>query len=48
MPKFLCSDSEISLSGTEEIDKLAVYLCSEDASLITGTDVLIDGGWTAQ
>ena len=32
----------------EEIGKLAVYLCSEDASFITGTDFLIDGGWTAQ
>ena len=32
----------------EEIGRLAVYLCSEDASFITGTDLLIDGGWTAQ
>jgi NAD(P)-dependent dehydrogenase (short-subunit alcohol dehydrogenase family) len=32
----------------EEVGQLAVYLCSEDASFITGTDVLIDGGWTAQ
>lgn len=32
----------------EDIGKLAVYLCSEDASFITGTDILIDGGWTAQ
>jgi NAD(P)-dependent dehydrogenase (short-subunit alcohol dehydrogenase family) len=32
----------------EEIGQLAVYLCSEDASFITGTDILIDGGWTAQ
>ena len=32
----------------EEIAKLAVYLCSEDAGYITGTDVVIDGGWTAQ
>ena len=32
----------------EEIGKLAVYLCSEDAGFITGTDLLIDGGWTAQ
>jgi len=32
----------------EEIGKLAVYLCSEDAGYITGTDVVIDGGWTAQ
>jgi NAD(P)-dependent dehydrogenase (short-subunit alcohol dehydrogenase family) len=32
----------------EEIGQLAVYLCSEEAGFITGTDVLIDGGWTAQ
>jgi NAD(P)-dependent dehydrogenase (short-subunit alcohol dehydrogenase family) len=32
----------------EEVGKLAVYLCSEDAGFITGTDILIDGGWTAQ
>ena len=32
----------------EEVGKLAVYLCSEDAGFITGTDLLIDGGWTAQ
>ena len=32
----------------EEIGKLAVYLCSEDAGYITGTDIVIDGGWTAQ
>ena len=32
----------------EEIAKLAMYLCSEDAGYITGTDVVIDGGWTAQ
>lgn len=32
----------------EEIGQLAVYLCSNDAGFITGTDILIDGGWTAQ
>ncbi len=32
----------------EEVGQLALYLCSEDAGFITGTDVLIDGGWTAQ
>ena len=32
----------------EEIGSLAVYLCSEEAGFITGTDFLIDGGWTAQ
>lgn len=30
-----------------EIGSLAVYLCSPEAGFITGTDVLIDGGWTA-
>lgn len=32
----------------EEIGALAVYLCSEEAGFITGTDIVIDGGWTAQ
>jgi NAD(P)-dependent dehydrogenase (short-subunit alcohol dehydrogenase family) len=32
----------------DEIGRLAVYLCSEDAGFVTGTDVVIDGGWTAQ
>jgi NAD(P)-dependent dehydrogenase (short-subunit alcohol dehydrogenase family) len=32
----------------EEVARLAVFLCSEEAGFITGTDVLIDGGWTAQ
>ena len=31
----------------EEIGQLALYLCSEDAGFITGTDILIDGGWCA-
>jgi len=32
----------------EEIGELAVYLCSESADFITGTDIVVDGGWTAQ
>jgi NAD(P)-dependent dehydrogenase (short-subunit alcohol dehydrogenase family) len=32
----------------EEVGQLAVYLCSEEAGFITGTDILLDGGWTAQ
>jgi NAD(P)-dependent dehydrogenase (short-subunit alcohol dehydrogenase family) len=32
----------------EEVGHLAAYLCSEEAGFITGTDILIDGGWTAQ
>src|SRR2546428_3047434 len=31
----------------EEVGQLALYLCSEAAGLLTGTDILIDGGWTA-
>jgi NAD(P)-dependent dehydrogenase (short-subunit alcohol dehydrogenase family) len=31
----------------EEIGQLALYLCSPDAGFITGTDILIDGGWCA-
>ena len=32
----------------KEIGALACYLCSELAGFITGTDILIDGGWTAK
>lgn len=32
----------------QEIGQLAAFLCSEDAGFITGTDILIDGGWCAQ
>jgi len=32
----------------EEIGALACYLCSDLAGFITGTDILIDGGWTAK
>ncbi|MBL8228924.1 MAG: 3-oxoacyl-ACP reductase FabG [Bryobacterales bacterium] len=31
----------------EEIGQLALYLCSPDAGFITGTDIVIDGGWCA-
>ena len=32
----------------EEIGALACYLCSELAGFVTGTDIVIDGGWTAK
>jgi NAD(P)-dependent dehydrogenase (short-subunit alcohol dehydrogenase family) len=32
----------------EEIGALACYLCSDLAGFITGTDIVIDGGWTAK
>ena len=31
-----------------EIGALACYLCSDMAGFITGTDIVIDGGWTAK
>jgi NAD(P)-dependent dehydrogenase (short-subunit alcohol dehydrogenase family) len=31
----------------EEIGGLACYLCGDLAGFITGTDIVIDGGWTA-
>ncbi len=32
----------------EEIGSLATFLCSDAAGFITGTDIIIDGGWTAR
>lgn len=32
----------------DEIGSLACYLCCEAAGFITGTDIVIDGGWTAK
>jgi NAD(P)-dependent dehydrogenase (short-subunit alcohol dehydrogenase family) len=32
----------------EEVGQLALYLCSDAAGFITGTDILMDGGWCAQ
>jgi NAD(P)-dependent dehydrogenase (short-subunit alcohol dehydrogenase family) len=32
----------------EEVGFLARFLCSNEADFITGTDFIIDGGWTAQ
>jgi len=32
----------------EEIGALACYLCSDMAGFITGTDIIIDGGWTVK
>jgi NAD(P)-dependent dehydrogenase (short-subunit alcohol dehydrogenase family) len=32
----------------EDIGQLALFLCSDHAAFITGTDVLIDGGWCAR
>ena len=34
--------------SVKSLGKLAVFLASKDASLITGTAMPVDGGWTAQ
>jgi len=32
----------------DQVASLAVYLCSDAAAQITGANLSIDGGWTAQ
>ncbi len=46
--KFISSIPVGRWGRVEEIGKLAAFLCSEDAGFITGSDILIDGGWCAQ
>jgi 3-hydroxybutyrate dehydrogenase len=31
----------------EQVAALALFLCGDDAAQITGTNLSIDGGWTA-
>ena len=33
---------------TEEVARAALFLVSDDSSFMTGADLLIDGGYTAQ
>lgn len=47
MMKTLSAAQPIGRMGTpQEIAQLALFLCSDASSFITGTDVLIDGGYT--
>jgi NAD(P)-dependent dehydrogenase (short-subunit alcohol dehydrogenase family) len=46
--QFLASVPVSRWGKVEEVGSLACYLCSEAAGYITGTDILIDGGWTAK
>lgn len=46
--QFLASIPMGRWGKVEEIGSLAVYMCSDAAGFLTGTDVVIDGGWTAR
>jgi NAD(P)-dependent dehydrogenase (short-subunit alcohol dehydrogenase family) len=46
--QFLASIPVERWGKVEEIGSLAVYMCSEAAGFLTGTDIVIDGGWTAR
>ena len=46
--QFLASIPVGRWGRVEEIGALANYLCSDSAGFITGTDILIDGGWCAR
>jgi NAD(P)-dependent dehydrogenase (short-subunit alcohol dehydrogenase family) len=36
------------LAKLEDVSAAAVYLASPAASMVTGTNLIVDGGWTAQ
>lgn len=45
----LTAGEPVGRMGTsEEVADAAVWLCSDEASFITGTALPVDGGWTAQ
>lgn len=36
------------MAAERDVALAAVYLCSDAAAMVTGTSLLVDGGWTAQ
>jgi NAD(P)-dependent dehydrogenase (short-subunit alcohol dehydrogenase family) len=36
------------LATLEDVANAAIYLASNESSMVTGTHLLVDGGWTAQ
>ena len=48
LTKVLLVDNPVKrMAEPDEVAELVVYLCSPEASYITGTSLSIDGGWTA-
>jgi NAD(P)-dependent dehydrogenase (short-subunit alcohol dehydrogenase family) len=35
------------VANPEEVASAVLFLCSDEASFITGTDICVDGGYTA-
>ena len=32
----------------KDVENAVIYLCSDMSSMVTGTSLMVDGGWTAQ
>jgi 3-hydroxybutyrate dehydrogenase len=48
LTKVLLADNPVKrMAEPDEVAELVVYLCSPEASYITGASLSIDGGWTA-
>ena len=41
------ADGRLGFHVEEEIAAAALYLASDESAFMTGTDFIIDGGWTA-
>ena len=41
-------EPEDALAVSEQVAALALFLCGDDAAQITGANLSIDGGWTAE
>jgi len=46
--KLLAQRQLLGMGRPEQVAAAAVFLASEEASLITGTSLIVDGGYTAQ